>query len=51
MVWRQGELFQTQVCELCRRQTDLRYVRSCDQYLCEDCEINPEEETGEDTSD
>ena len=33
-VCRQREMF---ICELCRRQTDLYYVRSSDQYLCEDC--------------
>lgn len=34
----------TNVCEGCRRSTELQYVRRCDAYLCEDCDVNAVEE-------
>lgn len=31
------------LCEICRRQTDLYYVRFADEYWCEQCLDNKEE--------
>jgi hypothetical protein len=32
------EVHMTNVCEGCRRHTELSYVRRADAYLCEECE-------------